>query len=372
MNTASTSNAPSLRINHFMTLLSPSPTRRGSLLTAGSLVVGLLLLAGCSAPPESEVVVYTELDQVFAAPIYGSFYRHQEGKVTPAARFSPQFDAVGGTVAQIEREQTATPAADVLWDCDLWGTLRLQQAGLLAPRRWPRVAGFPTDMQASDGSWRGFAARARVLLINTDRLPNPADYPSSVRELADSGWQGRCAVANPGRGSMQVHTAVLSQQWGPEATVEWLELIAENAVVMAGNRAVAVAVSSGQVDWGLIDSEYAIGERDERRPVAIRFPDQAADGLGTLRIPNTVAILRSAPHPIAASRLVQFLASPASEERLAMGPSAQIPLHPETSHHPRVLPAEPVHWMQTDFEAAYRNWPLIADSIDLLFPQTPR
>lgn len=337
------------------------------------------------------MVVYTELDQVFAAPIYGSFYRHQDGKVTPAARFSPQFDAVGGTIAQIEREQSdGRPQADVLWDSDLWGTLQLQQAGRLMVRRWPRHRGFPSDMQASDLSWRGFAARGRVLLINTDVLTDPADYPTSVRELADPRWQDRCAVAHPGRGSMQVHVAVLNNRWGTDATRDWLTAVAENARVLAGNRAVASAVSSGQVAWGVIDSDHAVLETDEHRPVVIVFPDQIAtstvagsermgaasqpaDALGTLRIPNTVAVLQGAPHPIAAGRLADFLASPATEDRLAMGPSAQLPLHPTATHPPRVLPDRagshhPLHWMAVDFEAAYRDWPQIADTIDTLFP----
>lgn len=323
---------------------------------------------GCSPPPESEVVIYTEQDQVIAAPIYGAFYRHQQGKVTPAARFSPQFDAVGGTIAQIEREQAATPQADVLWDNGLWGTLQLQQAGLLEPRRWQPVAGFPADMQASDGSWRGFAATARVLIINTDLLTDPAEYPSSVQELADPRWRGRCGVAHPGRGSMRIHLAVLQQQWGNQATVRWLQEVAENAQVLAGNLAIAAAVSSGQLAWGLIDSDYAIVQLDDKAAVEIRFPDQASDGLGTLRIPNTVAVLRGAPHPIAAGRLVDFLASPLTEERLAMGESAQLPLIPLTAHSPRVLPAERVRWMSVDFEAAYRAWPRLTESIESLFP----
>ena len=40
-------------------------------------------------------------------------------------------------------------------------------------------------MIASDGSWCGFAARARVLIVNTDLIKNPHDYPTSVAELAD-------------------------------------------------------------------------------------------------------------------------------------------------------------------------------------------
>ena len=64
-------------------------------------------------------------------------------------------------------------------------------------------------------------------------------------------------------------------------------------------------------------------------PVAIVYPDQGAGGLGTLLIPNTLAIIRGGPNPAAARRLVDYLLSPEVESRLAAGPSAQIPLNPK-------------------------------------------
>ena len=119
---------------------------------------------------------------------------------------------------------------------------------------------------------------------------------------------------------------------------------------------VATAVASGQLAWGLTDTDDAIIEKDHGEPITIIYPDQQPDQPGTLRIPNTLAILKNAPHPVAAEKIANYLTEPNTEERLAMGNSSQIPLNPESDYKPRVLPNHPVRWMAVDFEAAGNNW----------------
>src|SRR5205807_8622228 len=61
-------------------------------------------------------------------------------------------------------------------------------------------------------------------------------------------------------------------------------------------------------------------------PIGMLYPDQS--GIGTLVIPNTVALVAGAPNPENARRLIDYLLSPEVEAALAAGPSHQIPLHP--------------------------------------------
>ena len=91
----------------------------------------------------------------------------------------------------------------------------------------------------------------------------------------------------------------------------------------------AEAVSAGQLAFGMTDTDDAMVEVEQGMPVAIVYPDQAADGIGTLFIPNTVMMIKGCPHPEAAKRLIDFLLSPAVEKSLAECPSAQIPLNPQ-------------------------------------------
>ena len=96
--------------------------------------------------------------------------------------------------------------------------------------------------------------------------------------------------------------------------------------VLSGNKQVATAAGSGQIAFGLTDTDDAMGEVEAGSPVAIVYPDRKPDELGTLFIPNTLAIIKGAPHPKAARALADHLLSPEVEAALANGPSAQIPL----------------------------------------------
>lgn len=315
----------------------------------------LLSLGGCVSRAENEVVVYTALDHEFSAPIFAAFHRSTEGKIKPAAKFDVESTKTVGLVNQLIAESDR-PVADVFWNNEILHTIRLQKMGLLQKHNWKVEPGYPAEMLADDGTWCGFAARGRVLLVNTDRLSDPAHYPSSVDELADPRWKGRCAIARPLFGTTATHAAVIYQQKGAAQARQWFADVAENAVVLSGNKQVALAVASGQVDWGLTDTDDAVVESDDRRAVAIVFPDQQTDQPGTLRIPNTVAILKGAPHPVAAATLVDFLVTPQIEDRLAMGGSSQLPISRQAQHRPRVLPDMPVRWMRVDFEAAAEQW----------------
>ena len=77
-------------------------------------------------------------------------------------------------------------------------------------------------------------------------------------------------------------------------------------------------------------------------------------------IPNTVSILRGAPHPAEARRLVDFLLSPKVETELAEGASAQIPLNPKVQAKTRVETPATVRGMQVDFAAAGDRWPEVS------------
>jgi iron(III) transport system substrate-binding protein len=316
---------------------------------------------------ESDVVVYAALDQEFAAPILSAFERANEGQIRVVPKYDVESTKTVGLVNRIIAEQSA-PVCDLFWSNEILHTVRLQKLGLLQPRSWPVEAGYPAEMMASDGSWCGLAARARVLIINTQRIADPADYPSSVAELSDAKWSGQCAMARPLFGTTATHFAVLRELQGRQGTLEQLARIRDNAVILSGNKQVALAVSSGQVAWGLTDTDDAIIERDQGLPVAIVFPDQAPSQAGTLRIPNTIAVLRGAAHPVAAEWLADYLLRPETEDRLAMGNSSQLPISRGSKFRPRVLPETPIRWMRADFEAAAADWESWAAAVLALFP----
>ena len=333
------------------------------------LILPALLAAssGCVSRNESDVVVYSALDEGFATPILAAFERSVEHETGVVAKFDVESTKTVGLVDQIIAEQD-TPACDLFWNNEIMHTVRLQKLGLLKPHPWKVANVWPSDMIASDGSWCGFAARARVLLVNQDRIPSKDDYPSSVAELADPKWKNNCALARPLFGTTATHFAVLRSKDGHDETLDFLTRIRDNAVVLSGNKQVALAVASGEVAWGLTDTDDAIIEKDRRARVEIIFPDQQPDQPGTMRIPNTIAILKDAPHPVAAEALADYLVTADTEDRLAMGDSSQLPISPESEYRPRVMPKQSIRWMNVDFEAAADGWEQWAEEVLAVFP----
>ncbi len=334
--------------------------------TAGCVFATLVVsIAGCVSRPETDVVVYSALDEEFAAPILNGFERQQEFETGVTAKFDVESTKTVGLVTQIIAEQD-NPQCDLFWNNEIMHTVRLQKLGLLKPHDW-KVDRWPADLIASDGTWCGFATRARVLLVNTDLIASPDDYPDSVDDLTDPAWQDKCAMARPLFGTTATHFAVLRDKLGHDRAVEKLRAINENAVILSGNKQVAQAVSTGRIAWGLTDTDDAFIEQELGYPVEIVFPDQAPEQPGTLRIPNTLAILKDAPHPVAAGRLADYLMTPAIEDRLAMGPSSQMPVSKASKFPPPVLPRQPIRWMQVDFETAADGWNQWASELREIF-----
>ncbi len=91
--------------------------------------------------------------------------------------------------------------------------------------------------------------------------------------------------------------------WGDAKASDYFKRLKANDVqVVSGNKQVATAVGSGQLAFGLTDTDDAMGEIEAGNPVTIVYPDREPDGTGTLFIPTTLAILKGAPHEQAAQR----------------------------------------------------------------------
>jgi len=242
--------------------------------------------------------------------------------------------------------------------------------GLLAAYHSSQAKEFPAAFRSPHGTWHGFAARARVLIVNKTLVGADA-FPSSIEDLAAPGWRGKTAIAKPLFGTTATHAACLFAVWGDRRAGAFFAWVKQNAQILSGNKQVARAVAAGQAAFGLTDTDDAVIELEHGMPVAIVYPDQAPDAVGTLFIPNTVAILRDCPHPEEARRLVDFLLSAETEARLAAGPSAQIPLRARAAPPKRVRSPEMVRAMKVDFAEAAAGWPKVARMLRDEFARAP-
>ena len=122
-------------------------------------------------------------------------------------------------------------------------------------------------------------------------------------------------------------------------------------------------MAAGQLPFGLTDTDDVIVEQEKGMPVAIVYPDQSEQEMGTLFIPNTLSIIKGGPNPEDARKLVDYLLSPQVEAKLAAGRSAQIPMNPNVDVELRVLTPKTLRPMAVDFEAAAAKWDTAAKFI---------
>lgn len=268
-----------------------------------------------------EVVIYTSLDQIFSEPILKSYEEKTGVKVK--AIYDVEAAKTTGMVNRLIAEKD-NPQCDVFWNSEIGRTLILKEKGILAPYISPSSSDIPDQFKDKDGYWTGFAARARVLIYNTN-LVREDEAPRSIFDLADSRWQGRFALANPLFGTTATHCAALFEVLGQIRAEKYFEQLKYNRVVIVpGNSNSRDQVRDGELMIGFADTDDANVAIMEGKPVKMIYPDKG--GIGTLLIPNTVALIVGAPHPEEAKRLIDYLLSREVEEKLAFCPSAQMPL----------------------------------------------
>ncbi|HEX5471717.1 MAG TPA: extracellular solute-binding protein [Lacipirellulaceae bacterium] len=310
-------------------------------------------LVGCREEASSpEVVVYTALDEEFSHPIFDDFTR--ETGIAVKTKYDAESTKTVGLTQGIlsERER---PRCDLFWNNEIINTHRLESAGLLRSYNSPAAAPYPASARSPNGTWYGFAARARILIVNTNQVPEER-RPKSIRDLTDPQWYDRCGIAKPLFGTTATQAACLFVTWGDAEAKDFFRSVKRNARVMSGNRQVADAVGGGSLAFGLTDTDDAIGEVEKGLPVAIVYPDQRPNDIGTLFIPNTLALIKGSPHPKEAEKLLDYLLSASVERRLAQGPSAQIPLQPGVKASERVKTPAQVKAMSIDWSAAAAKW----------------
>src|SRR5215831_3266771 len=315
-------------------------------------LVWLILAAlapGCQRA-RPEVVVYTSEDQVFSEPVLKAFEKASGIRVR--AVYDTEETKSTGVALRIVAERDH-PQADVFWANEPLRTAMLQQQGLLSPYRSPNAEAIPAQYRDAEGYWTGFAARARVIIYNTN-LVKPEEAPSSVRDLADPRWRGRVGLANPLFGTTTTHFAALFARWGDKEAKAILDAVKSNGVRMVTSNGEAKdLVASGELAWAFTDTDDASEALEQHKPVAVVYPDQA--GVGTLVMPNAVALVKGAPHPEAAKKLIDYLLSREVEAKLAKGTAAQMPLHPNVPVPPNVKPASSIKDMAVTFATIGRT-----------------
>jgi iron(III) transport system substrate-binding protein len=313
------------------------------------------LLAGCGSEKE-RVVLYCSVDQDQFLPMKEAFEKETGIEIL----YQPEMEAARSVgITRKVLDEKDHPVADVFWGNEIMNTVALGDLGVFAPLPKGAADDFPPAWRDPKGLHVAFAARARILLVNTTLLPDPATWPASLEDFLDARWGGegrRAAIAKPLVGTTRTHAVAMLVADEARGRAFWSGVAAraEKGEVKAvpGNGAVMrmVADAKNGVAWGLTDTDDARAAVLRGDPVAIVYPDQAEGRPGTLVIPNTVALVRGGPHPAAAERLLRWIVSRDVERRLAASPIASIPLREGVE--------APAHVKRpgADFRAATVDW----------------
>ena len=304
------------------------------------------LLAGCA--PHNDLVVYCSLDQEFAEPLIRRYAKETGQEVH--VEFDIEANKTVGLVQRL-REESGHPRCDVFWNNEFAHTVQLARDGLLQAYASPSAQDIPASFRDPAGRWAGFAARARIFIVNTE-LCDPTQI-TSMWDLVDPRWAGKVAMALPLNGTTLTHMACLYDALGEERAEEYVLKVSalgkSGALNLAnGNSTVARVVGDGRFAFGWTDTDDFAVALERGAPVVAVYPD--AQGIGTLLIPNTIGITQAAPHAAAARRFVDWALAPEREQELAFARSAQVPVRQDVKRPASVKGPREFQPMKVDFE----------------------
>lgn len=292
-----------------------------------------------------EVVVYTAVDQLFSESILKDFEKRHNIHVR--AVYDIEAVKTAGLVNRLIAEKK-NPRCDVFWNGEILRTILLKRIGLLAPYFSPSASDIPAQYKDSEGFWSGFAARARVFVVNTDLVPAD-EYPVVLNDLTAPKWFGKVAMANPLFGTTATHIAAIFASGGSEEGRNFLSRLMKNNIrIVDGNSVVRDMTGAGEVSLGITDTDDVNMGLLSGLPIKAVLPKQ--DSSGALLIPNTVALIAGAPHPEEARILIDYLLSREVEQKLAHSGFAQVPLRDYVNVPPGRLAIDDIVTLQHDYD----------------------
>jgi len=269
-----------------------------------SLFAGMFL-APLWVQASGELVVYSGRSDKFVRPAMQAFEKKTGIKVIIHNAKAPELI----NKLRVEGKRTK---ADLFISNDA-GSLQIGSGlGFFAVLPQKLLENIPQNYRAKDNSWTGLSARARVLVVNKNKIKD-LDFIKSVADLADPRLKGRLAITQSSNGSFIAGVTVYQQTWGDKQTLAWLKGLASNTESEAYNKhsKIVQAVAQGKKDVGLVNHYYIYRHLDKspHAPIQILIPDQDEKGMGVAWNVAGIALIKHSQKKEAAKKLVSFLVS---------------------------------------------------------------
>ena len=211
-------------------------------------LVPIIALSGCAATTSdsaNSITIYSGRSETLITELLDTFT--QETGIAVNVRYGDSAELA----AQI-LEEGSNVQADVFFSQDAGALGALAKEGLTKSLPSDITDLVDASYKSKDSQWVGVSGRARVLVVNPEKV---TELPTSYKDLMEPSWKGRIAIA-PTNASFQAFITAIRITEGDEAAEEFLIAMKENAVLFEKNGLIMQAVEDGVVDAGLINHYY--------------------------------------------------------------------------------------------------------------------
>ncbi len=222
--------------------------KKNSYFLAALALAPIIALSGC-APTTSDsaesITIYSGRSETLITDLLDTFT--EETGIAVNVRYGDSAELA----AQI-LEEGGNVQADVFFSQDAGALGALAKQGLTKSLPKDITDLVDASYKSKDSQWVGVSGRARVLVVNREKV---TELPTSYKDLMERSWKGRIAIA-PTNASFQAFITAIRITEGDEAAEEFLVALKENAVLFEKNGLIMQAVEDGVVDAGLINHYY--------------------------------------------------------------------------------------------------------------------
>ncbi len=272
-----------------------------------------LLLSGCNRTSttqtpiaDNRVTLYCSVDQEFSKPLIERI--EQKTGLQIAVLYDTEATKTAGLANRIRAERNR-PRCDVYWASALMQTLLLGEDKLLQTYDSPSRKDVPARFRGT--TWTGVGVRGRVLttsLSDFKRITLIPTSPLSIRsrELPSS------AISNPSFGTASDWFCAFAAREGDAKTLAFARELKKVGVrVLPGNGDVARETASGNLRFGVCDTDDYLNQKREKKPLFLVRTKQ-----DNVFVPGAVSLVAGAPHPENAKKLLDALVSKDGEAAL--------------------------------------------------------
>lgn len=272
-------------------------------------VAAVFLLAACTPDATDEsgssgdrLVVYTSRQAHLIDPLFERFTAETGIEIDYIT------DSEAPLIERLAAEGERTPA-DVFMTVDAGNLWYAAERDVLQPLASDSLARtVPAHLRDPDGYWYGLSVRARSIVYHPERVD--ADELSTYETLADDHWRGRLCLRTSRKVYNQSLVAMLIEHHGEPRAEEivrgWVANLA--APPFSSDTQIIEAIAAGQCDVGISNSYYLgrLLADDPDYPVRLFWANQGTTGVH-VNI-SGAGIVRHAPRPDLAARLIEWLA----------------------------------------------------------------